>query len=92
MDSEFILIKTWMWNNIHMHENRLPLSAAGLFFVGKVKIQTHIESDHSEVQDIHGQHIPYDVAAEDLAENTAEVTGIDKHQKSKAFALWGFVF
>ena len=68
MVSGYIPIRIWTFRIIRK-QKRLPSSAAVLFFVGVIEIQAHIYGNHGEIQDIHSQDIPYDIAAEDLAKD-----------------------
>ena len=68
------------------------LGAVNLFFASKVEIQAQVDGHHGKIQNIHTQYIPYHIAAEDLAEDAAQVAAIDENQKGKAFSLSGSVF
>ena len=63
-----------------------------LFFGLKIEVQADICGDHGEIQDVHGQNVPDHIAAEDLAQDAAEVAGVNQQQKGQALTLGGAIF
>jgi hypothetical protein len=52
-----------------------------------VKIQRHIGADHYEVEHVEKHYVPDNVAAHNLAQDSADVTKINQNKKQKALAL-----
>ena len=62
-----------------------------LFFRAVVEIQAKVSGDHDKVQYIEEHYIPNEVAADDFAEDTADITKVNEQQEREALAFGGLV-